>query len=150
MLATPVVPALSRVAAGAAMPTQTRVETGPQAIPSELRPWLQPLGSGSSPQALAPATGPLLYPLSSASNPQVLAPAPGTWLQAPLRGIMGQMKKQKKIALCGIIGHRPLWGHCPIYSSTNIQITLDGASGIADHITLGRLFFDAPTDHASL
>ena len=48
-------------------------------------------------------------------------------------------RKLEKIALCGIVGHRPFRGRCSshrlILTYTNI-----GASGTAEHVTLLRLF----------
>ena len=46
----------------------------------------------------------------------------------------------EKIALCGIIGHRPLWGRCPIDRYCKHKFMIDGAMGTAGHITLVRLF----------
>ena len=46
----------------------------------------------------------------------------------------------EKIALCGIIGHRPLRGRCPIDRYSKHKFMIDGAMGTAGHITLVRLF----------
>ena len=48
-------------------------------------------------------------------------------------------RKPEKIALCGIIGHRPLQGRCPSHHLIPTYTNL-GASGTADHVTLLRLF----------
>ena len=43
-----------------------------------------------------------------------------------------------KITLCGIIGHRPLRGRCPINHITQASNEIYRALGTADHMTLER------------
>ena len=43
-----------------------------------------------------------------------------------------------KTTLCGIIGHRPLRGRCPINHITQASNEIYRASGTADHMTLER------------
>ena len=71
-----------------------------------------------------------LYPRSGTSDPKSGSPHPKSG-----------KRKWEKIALCRIIGHRPLRGRCPshlIPTDTNVE-----ASSTADHVTLLRLFSSA-------
>ena len=62
---------------------------------------------------------------------------PGGLRWAPETRRLGDLEKP---ALCGIIGHRPLRGRCPIDHYCKHKFMIDGAMGTAGHKMLVRLF----------
>ena len=74
---------------------------------------------------------------------QTLYQVPLSQIRPPrpqIRPLTPQIRKTEKIALCGIIGHWPLWGRCPSHHHISTYTNI-GASGTADHVTLLRLNF---------
>ena len=69
-----------------------------------------------------------------------LSLASWAWLKPPLAGLRlgGTYGWKRKFFVCECIGHQPLWGRCPSFSS---HATMNaGAMGTADHATLLWLF----------
>ena len=103
-----------------------------------LRPQIRPLRPQIRP--FTPKIGPL-RPQIRRSRPQIKPLRPQT---TPLRPYIkplsppNQLLKPEKIALCGIIGQRPLRGRCP---SDHLIPTYNdlGALSTADHVTLLRI-----------